>query len=277
MGEIKISVAPEVSKVKYRIVVCSHREVKSRVAYLLADFLQNNQEYDLEIWEHDALISRSRSKASSEFLKSNLEILLFIDDDIVFNKSFIHSIIEHAKTLKIVGGWYPCKGKEWPAQSPMPGQTITIPSKTVSEAKYLATGFMAVHREVFENLAKKINLVYPKKKDEVSIASEYYPFFLQTVVGEEDLSEDYYFCHIARELCGYKLWLDNLCACGHIGERMIQLWDLYKTYNADFAKALAAQVNKMLLDKHYIHKNCFNEISELLVAIANCNSITKNW
>ena len=147
----------------------------------------------------DALIERARSKAASHFLidKYAGDVMLMVDHDISWEHGDLRYLAEKcAETGGIVAGLYPkrsfkegVRGMTFRMDEPcrfVMGEDRLIP------ATYVSAGFMAIHRNVVEYVARDMH----------PVIQGFYPMFLPMVVdtehGHEHLSEDWAFCERAR-------------------------------------------------------------------------------
>ena len=159
------------------------------------------------IW-NDALIGRSRSLMCTEFLKTDADVMVIIDDDIVFEPSDFWKIVEGAReTRGIYGGAYVTRSTEPHITSrAMPGSGeqlfASTPERRPIEYQYLATGFWAMHRDVLESMvgADIADADGSHKIDLCVLGADrpFYPFFAPFQVFEDDgrrhyLSEDWAF------------------------------------------------------------------------------------
>lgn len=175
----------------------------------------------------DADVARARNVAVAHFLKSDADVLLSIDADIWFTSADAIRLCREAVEHGIVGALYMVRSikARQPAQMLELDQQITFaPGEPLAEVQYLATGFMAVRRDVFETLAKTLP-VYMQ-----STPLPFQPFYQQFAIEHEVeghlyLSEDYAFCHRARA-AGFRVWLDPTIRLAHIGQYEFRLEDL---------------------------------------------------
>ncbi len=181
--------------------------------------------------DDDPDISRARNVAASAFLKSDCDVLLSIDSDIWFRPGDAMSLCRKAESWDIMGGLYMVRSLKNKQPAPLIGigQSITLaPGEEPIEVQFLATGFMAVHRRVFEKLAETLPLC------QQSTPLPFWPFYMPFSIpwpgeGHLYLSEDYAFCQRARE-AGFKIWLDPSIRLGHIGQREYRLEDLVTNF-----------------------------------------------
>jgi len=207
-------------------------------------FLEAQKGGEMEIREDaaihgDALVSRSRSIAGTLCLKSDCDVLLGIDSDIIFQpQDAIELCKKAADGFDIIGAVYMVRSlaNVQPAQILGENKSIVFQPSTATQpnppiaVRYLATGFMAVNRKVFEKLAETLPLCHKPEN------WGFYPFYMPFVVPDPAmeniyLSEDYAFCQRATE-AGFKVWLDPTIRLGHIGEYTYRLEDFLAKRNA---------------------------------------------
>lgn len=192
----------------------------------------------------DALIERSRNIICSEFLAAPGagDILLFVDDDIVFTNKDVSITIETCLEKKgVVGGIYPLRSDLDDALPLHPldhkDGTIIIGSGDPIEARFVSSGFMAIHRKVLEKFSK--NTQYFKRH-----VPPFYNFFATSWTkdpkpGWEEYdffrSEDWHFCDRAREL-GFQIWIEPKVVLKHAGQKLYSAYDSAETIRVDDKK-----------------------------------------
>lgn len=162
----------------------------------------------------DSHPGRNRNKVAASFLETDREFLLFIDGDIHFTRRDIDFLAESEEP--ILCGMYPLKDvratrlcvQTLQGYTPEPGR-VYIP---VARA---GTGFMRVHRNVFEAMKTDEILYTNHGRDE-------WDFFPSGVVNREWLSEDWYFCDRAREI-GFEVIVDTRIQLRHEGSAIYPL------------------------------------------------------
>jgi SAM-dependent methyltransferase len=181
------------------------------------------------IW-NDALIGRSRSLMCTEFLKTDADVMVIIDDDIVFEPADFWKIVEGCReTRSVYGGAYVTRSvtphitsRAWPGTEAYFGFT---PNRRPVEYQYLATGFFALHRDVLEALidAEIADADGTHKVSSCTLGADrpFYPFFMPYQVIEYNgarhyLSEDWAFCNAAAQR-GFKIWVDQSIILQHMG------------------------------------------------------------
>ena len=181
----------------------------------------------------DALISRARSIAASAFMRSDCDVLLSIDSDMFFGVEDAIKLCEKAMEFKIIAALYMTRALgTQPALMLPPGQIVTFAANSLPvEVPFVSTGFMAVHREVFETLSKDLPCCHIGWQSQ-GVDTSFYPFYMPHTVpweaeGHLYLSEDWAFCQRAKDK-GYKIWLDPAIRLGHMGTYMYTLEDLIR-------------------------------------------------
>ncbi len=225
------------------VAVCAHREIQAKTFDNLR-MLGNcpDPKINVRVLDGDALISRSRSRAASHFLKTTEdELLMFIDDDIVISPFDATKLMQeaHSLALPIVGAAYVTKSKTKSGFAIRPvnsGQMSFGKKGKLYEVQSISTGCMVIRREVLDELINKNVTPLCRHGD-----TAYYPFFQhqKMIIGDvwEDMSEDWYFCEMARKI-GFSVWCDTTIKLGHIGPYEFN-WDdvievklgLRKTYD----------------------------------------------
>lgn len=182
------------------------------------------------LW-NDALIGRSRSIMCSEFLKTDADVMVIIDDDIVFDAQDFWKIVEGARETRAVYGAAYVTRSTTPhitsRSKPGTGEQVfaRTPQRRPIEYQYLATGFWAVHRDVMEAMLEhEFEDAYGTHRiEQMELGADrpFYPFFSPFVYREEDgrlhyLSEDWAFSNRAAQ-CGFKVWVDLSIIIQHMG------------------------------------------------------------
>lgn len=188
---------------------------------------------------NDALIERARAINATYFLReTDCDVHLSIDGDIEgFTPKDVLEVCQQAETHDIVSGVYVTRGRKmeglpercFPASFFEDGVRVEMAhDATPVPCQWAATGFMAVHRRVFEELAKGLTLYHPNE------AWAFYRFY-EPMPGEDDdgnpilLSEDYALCERARA-AGFGVYLNPRIRLGHIGPYSYRLEDMATTF-----------------------------------------------
>lgn len=207
------------------LTVCTHRTIDVDVMRSIMNLAaQTKHNFVWSPVRGDALIDRARSRVASYFLLDRTEdVLLFIDDDIVFEPADAIKLIDCVVNgADVAGANYLQKGTLEKTYVPFDGQSVTF-SKDAKpvEVEAVSSGFMAIHRRVFEKLSKTVPLCHPGTLN-------FYPFF-QPYPTEKNgrwiyLSEDWALCTKARD-AGFKIFLDPSIYLGHKGEYVYNFAD----------------------------------------------------
>jgi hypothetical protein len=198
---------------------------------------------------NESLVQRARNYLADEFLRSDMDYLLFIDSDIHFNAQDILVMMHNAVNnddMDVICAPYPKKSISWEkikvavdkgyadknpntleefvgdyVFNPVDGITKMKIDEPV-EVKESGTGFMLIKRETFE----KFREAYPQqsyKPDHVRTvhfdgSREITAFFDCPIdpVSKRYLSEDYMFCQWVRK-AGMKVWLLPWIRLKHAG------------------------------------------------------------
>lgn len=186
----------------------------------------------MELRSGDSMITRSRNQLAKRFLNNGAQWSIWFDDDMVFpfghpgiyatmtnmrslpekflKVNTIERLISHGKS--IVGGCYWDRkgggkliaGGGEPILSP-------IPFDKLQSVKFVGTGCLAIHRQVFLDIAGK----FPETMSPDSLGNEC-GFFTNIQTPQRMMGEDESFAWRANE-AGHPSWLDLGIICGHIG------------------------------------------------------------
>ena len=180
----------------------------------------------------DALIDRARSRAASYFMmERNDDILFFVDDDGVFESADVLKTIDHVVGgMDICGGLVMLKKPQTVVQGHIDKNVLFFKDQAVTfkkdakpvEVHLMGTGFMAIHRRVFQKMIDEKVVPFCHPTD-----LKFWPFFQPFPYEIEKgrfiyASEDWAFCLRARSL-GFKVWLDPSIFIKHYGDYG---WDL---------------------------------------------------
>ena len=154
---------------------------------------ENNIDHDWLVTTNESLIPRARNTSAARFLQTDFEYLLFIDGDISFSPDDVARLWNHEE--KVVCGAYRMKYPGSKLTVWKDGKQVEIGDDLIS-VDYAGTGFMMIHRSVFETLIKSYDIEYEEGK-----VGKCWAFF-QDPITDFHLSEDYFFCQRWRELGG---------------------------------------------------------------------------
>ena len=178
----------------------------------------------------DALVSRSRSIVASSFLRSDCDVLMTIDSDIWFRTEDALKLVKECREGRpLVGALYMTRNiNTEPAMILPDGRLLFHAGAKPVQVPFLSTGFMCVHRKVFEQVKNTLPLCHQQWNDRGEDTS-FWPFYMPFCIPWEGdgylyLSEDWAFCQRAKQE-GYTCWLDPSIRLGHYGEQMFTLED----------------------------------------------------
>lgn len=163
-----------------------------------------------------SLIPRARNLMAHTFLEgSNCDRVVMVDSDLSFTREHLERLVNH--DVGVVAGVYPLKRPDGPwVWTDMEGRRW-LQSETeqmtrgLERARWVATGFLSVRREVFERLME----VFPERAYKAG-GKRVWDFFPAGVWNGEYLSEDYYFCELCR-YAGIEVYADAGVRLGHTG------------------------------------------------------------
>lgn len=203
--------------VKQSVILCVYRHVEAMTAVKLWDLAGKG--WGVVPMFNDALITRARNQGVSNWWREMPDdCFLMIDQDIVFDPADAEKIVQRCRDgYKVISAAYPVRDGSHLASRLKPGETVRFaPDSEPVEIDYAATGFLCVHRDVIDALAKRLPLCHPDqpwsfwsffdtslKENELSGALEY-------------LSEDWDFCQKVRD-AGFKVYLDPSIRLKHLG------------------------------------------------------------
>lgn len=214
------------------------------------------------IYQTDSLIPRGRNLLMHQALKTEADWFMWIDSDIRFQPGSVVNLLAEDKAL--IGAGYPIKHLDPEriinalAAGVDPAHILKYATRNVIsnfqkrsiqgttldalEADNLGTGFMLSHRSVYQELDKILEprkCIYPGQTYQNFLDIEFYiPYFdcdlrqIEVMAGHpavnDYLSEDYYFCHKAREVGITSYFLPSV-QLKHVG---------FHSYEGDYLRSL---------------------------------------
>ena len=172
-------------------------------------------------------VARKRNRGIEAFLKSDAEVIVFIDDDEVFDPDAIHKLVAgvHRDERPIVSGLVMVTrraGNIAPGCVAFDGESFReyrhVPPERYWPVGAVGAGFLAIHRSVIERMG-----------DEFS--DDAWPWFKFAQWNKKDatpdvMGEDYVFSVRAHKL-GYPVIVDTKVHVGHIKQRVLHTRDLW--------------------------------------------------
>lgn len=159
---------------------------------------------------NESAVHRARNQCVKAFLETDYERLMFIDSDIEFSAEDVGKI--WALDADIGVGVYPMKkiGAKYAAW--VNGRLLDCLEDYDKplEVDYAGTGFMMIKRKVFEKMEPDI------KQEKTESGKRLRFFHFDNVTDEVELSEDYEFCRLSRDL-GFSVIMDPSVRLKHYG------------------------------------------------------------
>jgi hypothetical protein len=233
----------------------------------------------------DSHPNRGMNKIANAFLESDCDVWINIDADIRFRRLDIDKLVAHAERgVSLVYGIYP-KKEDVADPCICTFETVAEPDENgLSEVRRAGRGFMMVKREVLEAMKEDNGgpaLRYHNHGSDKGGPKIEWDFFPSgCVTGEfsalnagvdkdgfpirEWISEDWYFCEVARKL-GYKTLVDARIALGHIGSKDYR-------FGIDQVTRLDSDI-KSWREIHgwFDYQTFYHEIAEELIAKSGTN------
>jgi hypothetical protein len=215
----------------------------------------------IQMWDFlpgDSLVNRARNNLAKRFLEGfpgqdgagnkvtvKHDWMLFLDTDLVFKAEDVDRLYQLGlkKGPGVYCGAYPIKQlKPKVVFNNMPN---CVPDADgIVEVREAGTGFMLIHRDVFEKMQRElkdeieydVDMGVPTEKPVV--AWDFFEvgvYFDPLLKRKRFLSEDWFFCQRWRQLGG-KVLMDTRISCNHIGvysypgnpNEVIEAGDFYK-------------------------------------------------
>lgn len=180
----------------------------------------------------DALVDRGRSILASAFLRSDCEVQLCVDSDILFRPEDAYQICEQAREYGIVAGVYITRSTSQPVPATQPLRDVPLrfgPDPTPQEVLWVGGGFVAIAKRVFGAI---------REHDELPLchASKpwaFWPFHTPMAIPDPDdpdadwiyLSEDWAMAARARA-AGYPSYINGHVRLEHLGLKRYALEDM---------------------------------------------------
>jgi len=189
---------------------------------------------------NESLITRARNELARQFLEQNFDYLMFIDADISFDGQAVAELMKANKD--IVCGIYPKKEIAWGSvieaatrgeknlrdfsgayalNLALDVETVKTDEQGLIEVQHAGTGFMLIHRRVFEAMASHVPdyRISSAKSDDGNYSKPLTKEFFTTSIDKATgvlLSEDYHFCEAWRKIGG-KVYVNPAIKLEHVG------------------------------------------------------------
>jgi len=190
--------------------------------------------------------TRTRNVLANRFLKDNeAPYLIFIDRDMVFTPKDMQKLYKDLEDgYDLIAGCYTIKTTMRLTSGCARDGDLFLDG-SIKEVKYLGTGFMGITRKLIEKMVKELAL--PLMHEGGGL--EAYPLFEERRHEDIDfgwmwLSEDYDFCHKARDV-GVRSYLDTSIKIRHVGEA---LWRVDDTIESKHRRTLSEEAQKAITE-----------------------------
>jgi hypothetical protein len=171
-------------------------------------------------------VARSRNELTRYWLDhTDAEAAVFIDSDIICNPADVARALTHVLCggHDIVAGYYAAKGARlmWITYNDGAVPDVIDPKTGLREVTEAGLGFLVVHRRVPEAMRDRLpQIKYVNRADPSKVDWNWFPMgVVKGACANGDsayISEDYYFCRIARQL-GFKVMADTFIQLRHTG------------------------------------------------------------
>ena len=168
---------------------------------------------------NESLITRARNKIFSIFVAYDFDYLLFLDADIMFPANGLVKLLNHNKHL--IGA--PVRLKDPNRVVYNYGEVLDDSQKPLLKVDRIGCAVMLISKQLALDVVKECqesgeyyyhNPDYTRG-EQISRIKIYNAFRVGVSDGEY-LSEDFYFCKLARQL-GYDIYVDTSCKTIHNG------------------------------------------------------------
>ena len=167
------------------LIACPWQKSVSPITSFVVTQLADKRRTSMALCFDDAFVSHSRNNCAAAFLKSELEWVLFVDDDMILpfgnakwyraytgwdwypepfaSFNAIDRLLSHGKTL--IGGLYFGRHKHGPPvynEGVRPAEAEYArsgPHDEIKPTRWCGTGALMIHRSVFEDIEKKFPLL----------------------------------------------------------------------------------------------------------------------
>ena len=178
-----------------------------------------------------SFVQAARNMVAHEYLKSNFDVLVFLDDDMSWRAKDLVRLVETPG--EIVGGVYRTKQDKIDYAVKVKvgshGIPLTRPDGCIA-AWGVATGFMKIERHVFE----KLQVRYPR----LQYGEDMFDFFPQGVYDHVWVGEDYAFCRLWANM-GNDIWaIPNIDFTHHTKDKQ------YSGNYHEYLKSLPGKLRK---------------------------------
>lgn len=160
---------------------------------------------------YDALVQRARNDLVKLAVQHQVESLIFIDNDLEFNPSWVIQLVE--STEDVIGGTYP-KKTDLKEIYPISANNLSVNEHGLMQVEGIGTGFLKLSRKALLTLWEKSPIYWNEGAQNRMV------FDIGIVEGNL-MSEDRMMCKKLTDL-GFKIWLNPSMCCKHIGVKIYE-------------------------------------------------------
>lgn len=184
---------------KIAIGLPSNRQIRPLTVKSLVEMIANGKEHEfIFLLETEGFtIEDNRNKIALAAKEKQVDYLLFIDDDMVFESNLLPRLLAHNKDIIGVDSL----GRNGRRTVKLEGIQGRFVPQSLFSAEVVGTGIMLIKGEVLKTLKPPLFL------------------FERLPNGEVKNGEDVFFCNKARGE-GYKIWCDPKLMVKHIGDKL---------------------------------------------------------
>jgi hypothetical protein len=197
-------------------------KVSLKLAVSLARFAQQAAQHGIELHIGSicgcSVVSRARNLLAQDLLESKCDYLMFIDSDINFEPEDVFRLMAWGTDPKkgIVAAVPRTRSETKTYIATLDhdeNNQLSMNQMGLVRAKRVATAFMLVRREVFEQMVE----AHPEWNYYDTRSNRMLNAMFDFLVTDEGyIGEDFLFCDRAREL-GFEVWVDPTITLGHMG------------------------------------------------------------
>ena len=196
-------------------------KISVKLAISLAEFCVKAQSHGVNLQMANvsgcSVVSRARNLVVQHFLDSDCDHLLMIDADMTINADDIFRLLAFNQTRAIVAGVGVARKKEkvwFSALDKDEDGNVLMDSMGLVKATRVGTGFIMIHRKVFETLKEQNpDWTYFDASHDSNLTT-FFDFKMDPKEGY--MGEDFVFCERAIQ-AGFDVWIDPTIRLGHMG------------------------------------------------------------
>lgn len=197
-------------------------------------------QWSVSIVQGDCYVARARNELAAAFLRSDSTHLFFIDADMGWDPDAVIKLL--ARDKELILGAYHLKNDKTPKKYVIEPIHPAVQENGIFRVLSGPTGFMCIHRSVFEKMAEQYpDLEYVSEKGHREAA--FFHCSLRKLGGATVNSwygEDIDFCHKWAAMGG-EIWCDPNITLDHVGQ---------KVWTCNLTDDLAAEASEIAKEIH---------------------------